>query len=92
MSSISLAPNDSNNNANTTPPETNILEGEDCATMVDETHLVEKIEAVRNGTDGLAFRIKLIDQTGSKWIPSRIANHKYPQAVITFWESHVEFV
>ena len=92
MSSISLAPNDSNSNANKTPPETNVLEGEGCASMRDETHLVETIEAVRNGSDGLAFRIKLLDQTGPKWISSRIANLKYPQAVIAFWESHVEFI
>lgn len=37
------------------------------------------------------FRIKLIDENESKWISSKIANRKYPQAIIEFWESFVEF-
>lgn len=60
--------------------------------IVDETDQVEKIEAVRNNEDGISFRIKLIKENQSQWISSKIANLKYPQAIITFWESHVQFV
>ncbi|CAF0727000.1 unnamed protein product [Adineta steineri] len=58
---------------------------------IDETNQVEKIEAVRNNHDGISFRIKLINEKQSKWISSKIANKKYSQAVIAFWENHVEF-
>ena len=64
---------------------------QDVAGLADETHLVDKIEAVRNDTEGLAFRIKFIDQDETEWVASKIANRKYPQAVIAFWENHVEF-
>jgi hypothetical protein len=64
---------------------------QDPCILDDETHLVEKIEAVRNDADGLTFRIKLLDDHTARWIPSKIANQKYPQAVIAFWEAHVEF-
>lgn len=57
----------------------------------DESHLVEQIQAVRNDPDGLNFRIKLLSQPAACWISSKVANHKYPQAVIAFWENHVEF-
>lgn len=59
--------------------------------VVNESHLVERIESVRNDPDGLTFHIKLVDENEARWISSKIANRRYPQAVIAFWESHVEF-
>jgi len=46
---------------------------------------------LKNDQDGISFRIKLIGQNETQWIGAKIANRKYPQAVIAFWESHVEF-
>lgn len=59
--------------------------------VIDETDQVEQIETVRNSKDGISFRIKLFNQNEPEWISSKIANLKYPQAVIAFWETHVEF-
>jgi hypothetical protein len=84
-SSISLSLNDSDN---TDKKDKN----QNTSEIIDETHLVQNIEAVRNtNKDGISFRIKLINENEVKWIPSKIANQKYPQAVIAFWENHVEF-
>ena len=52
---------------------------------------LKKIEAVRNTHGGISFRMKLVNENRLKWISSKIANRKYPQAVIAFWENHVEF-
>jgi len=57
----------------------------------DDEEIIEKIEGVKNDQDGISFRIKLIGQNETQWIGAKIANRKYPQAVIAFWESHVEF-
>ena len=57
----------------------------------DDEETIDKIEAVKNDQDGISFRIKLIGQSQSEWISAKVANRKYPQAVIAFWESHVEF-
>jgi hypothetical protein len=35
--------------------------------------------------------MKLVNENKLQWISSKIANRKYPQAVIAFWENHVEF-
>jgi Fe-S cluster assembly iron-binding protein IscA len=59
--------------------------------IIDESDQVERIEAVRNNQDEISFRIKLINETEAQWISSKIANRKYSQAVIAFWENHVEF-
>ncbi len=59
--------------------------------IVDETNQVEQIENVRNHRGEIMFRIKLINENESKWISSKVANRKYPQAVIEFWENLVEF-
>ncbi|CAF3354078.1 unnamed protein product [Rotaria socialis] len=96
-SSISLTLNDSDNNNNTNDKSTMdnsiiITNDQDIREInnVDEQP-VEKIEGVRNDKDGISFRIRLIGQHETLWMPSKIANKKYPQAVIAFWESHVEF-
>lgn len=57
----------------------------------DETNQVEEIVNVRNDHDEILFRIKFFDEDEPQWISSSIANRKYPQAVIAFWESQVEF-
>jgi len=59
--------------------------------IIDETDQVERIESVRNNRNEISFRIKLINENEPQWISSKIANRKYPQAVIGFWEHHVEF-
>jgi len=59
--------------------------------IIDETDQVERIQSVRNYRDEILFRIKFINQNETQWISSKIANRKYPQAVIAFWENHVEF-
>ena len=84
-SSISLTLNDSDNNNKTTTDD------QDTTEFIDETDKVEKIEAVRHNQEGISFRIKLINENQSQWISSKIANRKYPQAIIAFWEDHVQF-
>lgn len=64
---------------------------DDATEFTDETNQVERIERVRNMHNEIYFLMKLIDENEGQWIPSKIANRKYPQAVIAFWESHVEF-
>ncbi|CAF0780754.1 unnamed protein product [Rotaria sp. Silwood1] len=80
-----------NNNNNQTISTVNELNDQNASEIIDETDKVEKIEAVRNSQDGISFRIKLINENQSQWISSKIANQKYPQAVIAFWENYVEF-
>ncbi|CAF0857369.1 unnamed protein product [Rotaria sordida] len=94
-SSISLTLNDSDNNNNTNDKSIIInneqeQEQQDIINNDDE-ETIEKIEGVKNDQDGISFRIKLIGQNDTQWISAKIANRKYPQAVIAFWESHVEF-
>ena len=93
-SSISLTPNDSDNNKKSNEKLlTDItIDDSDTSVIIDETNQVEQIEAVRNNEDGISFRIKLINENEAQWISSKIANRKYPQAVIAFWENYVEFV
>ena len=57
----------------------------------DDEEIIEKIEGVKNDVDGISFRIKLIGENETQWMSAKVANRKYPQAVIAFWESHVEF-
>jgi len=64
---------------------------ENSSEIMDETDQVERIEKVRYYRNEISFRIKLIDENESHWISSKVANRKYPQAVIAFWEHHVEF-
>ena len=64
---------------------------ENSSEMMDETDQVEQIQTVRCCRNEISFRIKLINENEARWIPSKIANRKYSQAVIAFWESHVEF-
>ncbi|CAF2703299.1 unnamed protein product [Rotaria sp. Silwood2] len=93
-SSISITANDNSNNNNNnsaTISTENDQNDQNTSEITDETDQVEKIEAVRNNQDGIAFRIKLINENQSQWISSKIANQKYPQAVIAFWENYVEF-
>lgn len=59
--------------------------------IVDETDQVQRIEAVRNDQNEILFHIKFFNEDQLQWVSSKIANRKYPQAVISFWESHVEF-
>jgi len=59
--------------------------------IIDETDQIERIENVRNDRDEILFRIKFVNENQPQWVSSKIANRKYPQAVISFWESHVEF-
>lgn len=84
-----LNESDTNNN---NPQEKSIepmtTEDED---VNDDEEGIEKIEAVKNDHDGISFRIRLMNENESKWISAKIANRKYPQSVIAFWESHVEF-
>lgn len=94
-SPISLTLNDSDNNNNNTNDKSTI---DTSNTDVEITEInnedeepVEKIEGVRNSNDGIYFRIKLNRYKESQWISAKIANRKYPQSVIAFWENHVEF-
>jgi hypothetical protein len=64
---------------------------ENSSEIMDETDQVERIETVRYYHNEISFRIKLIHENEAHWISSKIANRKYPQAVISFWENHVEF-
>jgi len=96
-SSISLTLNDSDNNNNNTNEKSvdnpmDITDDQDTAEIInDDEEPIEKIEGVKNDQDGISFRIKLVGQNEPQWISAKIANRKYPQAVIAFWESHVEF-
>ncbi len=96
-SSISLTLNDSDNNNNTNEKSSmdntmNVSDNQDIAeTINDDESPIEKIEGVKNDQNGISFRIKLGQQNETQWITAKIANRKYPQAVIAFWESHVEF-
>ena len=69
----------------------NNLPDQDTSEIIDETDQVEHIESVRNDHGEISFHIKLINENQPQWISSKIANRKYPQAVIAFWENHVEF-
>jgi hypothetical protein len=96
-SSISIALNDSDNNNNNTNEKCStdnpidISNDQDTAEIIEDVEPIEKIEGVKNDQNGIVFRIKLVDQSEPQWIAAKIANRKYPQAVIAFWESHVEF-
>ena len=90
-SSVSLTLNDSDNNNNARSSTDNRTNDQDTFETLDETDQVEKIEAVRRNDEEISFRIKLINENQSQWISSKIANRKYPQAVIAFWQNHVEF-
>jgi len=96
-SSISLTLNDSDNNNNTNEKSSmdntmNISDNQDIGETINDDELpLEKIEGVKNDQNGISFRIKLGQQNETQWITAKIANRKYPQAVIAFWESHVEF-
>jgi len=85
VSSITFGPNVTNQTNGSTKNKHDEQE------IPNESHLVEHIESVRNDPDGLTFHIKLIGEDEPQWISSKIANLRYPQAVIAFWESHVEF-
>jgi len=82
-SPISLTLNDSDNNNNNANDTTEIFN--------DDEEPIEKIEGVKHGDDGITFNIKFCGQNEAQWVPAKIANRKYPQAVIAFWENHVEF-
>jgi len=88
-SPISLTLNDSDNNNNTN--EKSSMDQDTTELMNDDDDRIEKIEGVKNDEDGISFRIKLMGQNETQWMDAKIANRKYPQAVIAFWESHVEF-
>jgi hypothetical protein len=81
-SPISLGLNDSDNNNNTNEKSSietsnNKSHDQDIAEIIhDDEELIDKIEAVKNEP---------------QWISAKIANRKYPQAVIASWESRVEF-
>jgi hypothetical protein len=92
-SPISLALNDSDNNNNTNEKASIDISNDNdpLETINDEDEPIEKIESVRNGQDGIFFQIKLFNENESQWVPAKVANRKYPQAVIAFWENHVEF-
>jgi len=92
-SPISLTLNDSDNNNNTNEKSSiDISNDQDTAEIInDDEEPIEKIEGVKNDQDGISFRIKIDGQNETQWISAKIANRKYPQAVIAFWESHVEF-
>ena len=64
---------------------------DDTSEITDETDQVERIERVRNMHNEIYFLIKLIHDNEGQWVPAKIANRKYAQAIIAFWESHVEF-
>jgi len=88
-SPISLTLNDSDNNNNTNEKSND----QEPAEMIHENNdePIEKIEGVKNDQDGISFRIKLFEENQPQWVSAKIANRKYPQAVIAFWENHVEF-
>ncbi|CAF3505173.1 unnamed protein product [Rotaria socialis] len=91
-SSISITRNDTDNSdMNEKISAGNHSNSQDVSEIIDETDQVEKVEAVRNNQDGISFRVKLVNENQTQWISSKIANLKYPQAIISFWESHVEF-
>ncbi|CAF1392062.1 unnamed protein product [Adineta steineri] len=96
-SSISLALNDSDNNNNTNEKSSmdNTMNGDDDQDapeiINDDEELIEKIEGVKNDQDGISFRVKLSGKSETQWMSAKVANRKYPQTVIAFWESHVEF-
>lgn len=94
-SSPSITLNDSDNNNNKSTVENGVNNhSNDLETFEminDDEESVEKIEGVRNDQNGISFRIKLSGKTETEWMPAKVANRKYPQAVIAFWESHVEF-
>ena len=88
-SPISLTLNDSDNNNNTNEKSMD----QDTAEILNDNddEPIEKIEGVRNDQDGISFRIKLFGDNQPQWVTAKVANRKYPQAVIAFWENHVEF-
>jgi len=92
-SPISLTLNDSDNNNNNTTNDKSTIDTDIEITEInnEDEEPVEKIEGVRNSNDGIYFRIKLNRHKESQWISAKIANRKYPQSVIAFWENHVEF-
>ena len=94
-SPISLALNDSDNNNNNNNNEKASIDvsndHDPLETINDDEEPVEKIEGVRNGVDGIFFQIKLSGEKDPQWVAAKLANRKYPQAVIAFWENHVEF-
>jgi hypothetical protein len=92
-SPISLTLNDSDNNNNTNEKASIDVSNEHdpLETINDDEEPVEKIEGVRNGSDGIFFQIKLSGEKDAQWVAAKVANRKYPQAVIAFWENHVEF-
>jgi hypothetical protein len=95
-SPISLTLNDSDNNNNTNEKSSiensdNIINNQDTTEFIDDEEPIEKIEGVKNDQDGISFRIKLFGENETQWMSAKIANRKYPQAVIAFWENHVEF-
>lgn len=92
-SSIFCTVNENENDKNNNNPQEKSIEpmSTEDEQMNDDEEGIEKIEAVKNDHDGISFRIRLTNENESKWISSKIANKKYPQSVIAFWESHVEF-
>ena len=90
--SLTLNDSDNNNNTNGKPSMDYSNEQQDGVEIInDDEESVEKIESVRNDPDGILFHVKLSGAKEAQWIPAKIANRKYPQAVIAFWENHVEF-
>jgi hypothetical protein len=93
-SPISLTLNDSDNNNNTNEKSVDISNDQDTTEILDDDdEPIEKIEGAKHDQDQdqIVFRIKLSGQKETQWVPAKIANRKYPQAVIAFWENHVEF-
>lgn len=88
-SSVNLDESDNNNNnkTNEKPP----VEQTNESNSNEDEQTIDKIEAVKNDQDGISFRIRFPGEKDAKWIPAKVANKKYPQSVIAFWESHVEF-
>lgn len=90
--SLTLNDSDNNNNTNGKPSMDYSNDQQDPIEIInDDEELVEKIESVRNDPEGILFHVKLSGAKEAQWIPAKIANRKYPQAVIAFWENHVEF-
>ncbi|CAF0898651.1 unnamed protein product [Adineta ricciae] len=94
--SITLNDSDNNNNMNNKSTVENEVNNhshdlEAFEMINDDEEPVEKIEGVRNDQNGISFRIKLSGKPETEWMSAKVANRKYPQAVIAFWESHVEF-
>ena len=98
-SPLSLTLNDSDNNNNHTHEKSSMENANNTSTDQeiteiindDDEDVIDSIEAVKNDKNGISFRIKLVGQKDAHWIAAKVANRKYPQAVIAFWESHVEF-